>query len=172
MSVLAERYAGALFALGGTDVDLDAVTDFLTGNAPLWEALCSPAVTPEEKCRVLSRLPVIADRPLIGRFCTLLARKGRFPLLSEISSALRARMLEARNAAVCVMRCVRPPDEAERAALCKALCRLHQKSEVLLDIRTDPGLLGGFTLQIEGVVYDKSVRGHLTALAQQLRDVC
>ena len=52
----------------------------------------------------------------------------------------------------------------------KALCRLHHKKDVVFEIRTDPSLLGGFTLEIEGVTYDKSVRGALAGLTRQLEE--
>ena len=51
-----------------------------------------------------------------------------------------------------------------------ALCRLHHKKEVVFDVRTDPALLGGFTLDIEGVRYDKSVRGALGRMGRQLEE--
>ena len=34
----------------------------------------------------------------------------------------------------------------------------------------DPSLLGGFTLELEGVTYDKSVRGALAGLTRQLEE--
>ena len=51
-----------------------------------------------------------------------------------------------------------------------ALCRLHHKKEIVFDVRTDPALLGGFTLDIEGVRYDKSVRGALGRMGCQLEE--
>ena len=51
-----------------------------------------------------------------------------------------------------------------------ALCRLHHKQDVEFEVRTDPALLGGFTLEIEGMRYDKSVRGALAGLARQLEE--
>ena len=69
------------------------------------------------------------------------------------------------------MTCVRVPDAGRREQIKAALCRLHHKSEVRLIIKTDPGLLGGFILNIEGVTYDRSIRGGLLALARHLEEV-
>ena len=44
------------------------------------------------------------------------------------------------------------------------------KKEIVFDVRTDPALLGGFTLDIEGVRYDKSVRGALGRMGRQLEE--
>ena len=60
--------------------------------------------------------------------------------------------------------------EAELEKLKKALCRLHKKKDIVFDIRTDPSLVGGFTLELEGVTYDKSVRGALSGLSRQLEE--
>lgn len=52
----------------------------------LWQALCSPAVLPEEKQRVLGRLPFLKEGTLL-RFYNLLAKNGRMALLPEIVEA-------------------------------------------------------------------------------------
>lgn len=41
---------------------------------------------------------------------------------------------------------------------------------MVFEIRIDPSLLGGFTLELEGVTYDKSVRGALAGLSRQLEE--
>ena len=63
MSSTAVQYAGALRHTGCTLSDLQHTADYLTDCAPLWDALCSPAVSAREKKAVLSRLPDFdADR--------------------------------------------------------------------------------------------------------------
>ena len=57
MSSTAVQYAGALRHTGCTLSDLQHTADYLTDCAPLWDALCSPAVSAREKKAVLSRLP-------------------------------------------------------------------------------------------------------------------
>ena len=61
-------------------------------------------------------------------------------------------------------------EAGELDKLRRALCRLHRKKDIQFDLRVDPALLGGFTLDIEGVTYDKSVRGALRRLEQQLKE--
>ena len=48
------------------------------------------------------------------------------------------------------------------------LCARHGYRAVTFEIVTDETLLGGFTAEIDGVTYDKSVRGQLRALAHDL----
>ena len=78
--------------------------------------------------------------------------------------------LARRGGARCVLTCVHPLEAEELEKLRAALCRLHHKKEIVFDVRTDPALLGGFTLDIEGVRYDKSVRGALGRMGRQLEE--
>lgn len=71
---------------------------------------------------------------------------------------------------MCEMRCVRIPDEARQEKMRAALCKLHHRDRIFLKITTDPDLLGGFLLKIDGVTYDHSVRGQLRSLARQLQE--
>ena len=169
MSELARRYAEALYGVSPDEGALRTTAQALMADGTLWECLCSPAVQPWEKARVLSRLPALDGRGLLLNFYRLLAEKGRMALLPDILEAFRDRALAQRGAVRCRLTCVRRPGEAELEKLKKALCRLHKKKDIVFDIRTDPSLVGGFTLELEGVTYDKSVRGQLHALAQRLQ---
>ena len=144
MSELARRYAQALWQVSPDGEALERTARALMEEPALWEALCSPAVQAREKGRVLARLPGLEEGGPLPHFYRLLAEKGRMALLPEIAEEL----------------------EKLRAAL----CRLHHKKEIVFDVRTDPALLGGFTLDIEGVRYDKSVRGALGRMGRQLEE--
>lgn len=171
MSELARRYAEALYGLFPDEARLLAAADALRAFPPLWEALTSPAVLPDAKRRILARLSAASDPPELESFFELLARRGRTALLPDILREFHALDLRAKNTAECVMTCVREPDAGRQAQIRAVLCRLHHKSDVRLIIRTDPGLLGGFILNIEGVTYDRSIRGELLALSRHLEEV-
>ncbi|MFQ7451971.1 MAG: F0F1 ATP synthase subunit delta [Flavonifractor plautii] len=139
------------------------------GARPLGGALL-PAVQAGEKGRVLARLPGLEEGGPLPHFYRLLAEKGRMALLPEIVEAFHGLELARRGGARCVLTCVHPLEAEELEKLRAALCRLHHKKEVVFDVRTDPALLGGFTLDIEGVRYDKSVRGALGRMGRQLEE--
>ena len=170
MSELARRYARALYECAPEERPLHDTADALMACAPLWEALCSPAVRREEKCRVLDRLPLLEGQEYLLRFYRLLARKGRMALLPQIVAAFDDCVLEEKESARCVLTCTHLPDAREVEQLRRAMCRLHHKKDVIFDIRRDPSLLGGFVLEMEGVTYDKSVRGALRDLTRQLEE--
>lgn len=170
MNEIARRYAAAYFELDQDAARFADTALHIQGCAPLWDALISPAVDWHQKEHVLKRIPFFADAPELLRFYQLLVRKGRVALLPEINTALQAMALEMKNTAVCVMRCVREPDEARQKAIQSALCKLHGRDKVILKIQNDPALLGGFILEIDGVTYDRSVRGQLHDLAACLQE--
>lgn len=170
MSELSRRYAEALYSLAPDEASLRSTAGAMMSDAPLWESLRSPAVQAWEKERILSRLPELEGKEQLLHFYQLLAEKGRMALLPDILEAFHDLALKSAGAARCRLTCVRVPGDAELQKLRKALCRLHNKRDIEFDVRTDPSLLGGFTLEIEGVTYDKSVRGALAGLARQLEE--
>ena len=170
MSELTRRYAQALYQVCPDEDGLRETAGALMGDAALWEALTSPAVEPEAKGRVLARLPALDGHGLLLRFYRLLAFKGRMALLPQIVEAFHDIALEDRGAARCRLTCARVPQEEELEKLRKTLCHLHRKKDVVFDIHTQPDLIGGFVLDIEGVTYDKSVQGTLTGMFRQLEE--
>ena len=57
MNELVRRYAQALFEVSPDEETLKTTAQAMMADAPLWEALCSPAVHAWEKERVLNLLP-------------------------------------------------------------------------------------------------------------------
>ena len=170
MNELARRYAEALYGLCPDEEALRTTAQAMMADAALWESLRSPAVQAWEKARILARLPVLGGNDLLLHFYQLLASKGRMVLLPDILEAFHDKALAQRGAACCRLTCVRAPGEKELEKLRQALCHLHHKQDVVFDVHIDPSLLGGFTLEIEGVTYDKSVRGALAGLTRQLEE--
>lgn len=170
MSSLADHYAAALLELTDDGDRLEHARQTLMGCPELWSALTSPAVQGEEKQQVLSRLFDDPDEKTVNAFLQLLARKGRMELLPDIADSYQRLMLERGGGAICVMTCVHSPGAEEQMAIQNWLCARHKLNRVTMKIRLDPSLLGGFMLEIQGVTYDKSVRGGLEAMARQFRE--
>mgnify|MGYP004633150421 FL=1 len=168
MNSTAVQYAGALRHAGCTLSELRRTAGCLTGCAELWDALCSPAVSAREKKAVLARLPAFDARGELRHFYLLLADKNRFALLPEIVRQFRLLEKRENGEGLCVFRSAREPEEQSLGALARLLCARHGCRAVTFEIVTDETLLGGFTAEIDGVTYDKSVRGQLRALAHDL----
>ena len=117
MSELTRRYAQALYQVCPDEDGLRETAGALMGDAALWEALTSPAVEPEEKGRVLARLPALDGHGLLLRFYRLLASKGRMALLPAILKDFHGAALADRGCARCVITCARAPGEEELGKL-------------------------------------------------------
>lgn len=161
MSGLAKRYAMALLELCEDEPRLRADAALLTGTPALWAALKNPCIPVREKHAVLDRLLGEKTGPLFLNFYKLLCDRGRISLLPGIREAYHDCVMGRENAADAWMRCVTPPPKAQRDALCAMLCEKHGKTRVDLHIVEDPSLMGGFVLEIEGIAYDRSIRGML-----------
>lgn len=170
MTELARRYAHALYGIFPDEGTLERTAGELMKDHALWESLCSPAVQAQEKERILARLPVLDGHRILLSFYSLLADKGRMALLPEVVKAFHEKALAERGAASCRMTCVREPEAEELEKLRKVLCHLHRKQDVVFDIHIQPDIIGGFLLEIEGVTYDKSVRGTLSGMFRQLEE--
>ena len=169
MSSTAHQYAAALREAGCSLALLTQSTDYLTKHDALWEALCSPAVEAREKTAVLARLPEFPSGEALQAFYALLAKNDRFALLPEIVEAYRQLERTEQGEGLCVLRCARDPGDDTLGPLARFLCQRHGYRALTFDIVIDPEVLGGFVLEIDGVTYDKSVRGQLHALAQRLQ---
>mgnify|MGYP005830641293 CR=1 FL=1 len=168
MGELADRYAQAFLEVGGDGAELARCAQQLEGEKTLWAALISPAVEPEEKRRVLARLPEVAPPDPVGRLLSVMAEKERLPLLPEVVQSTRRLALERDGGALGRMTCARPLTEDQLERIKETLCRLHHLKKVELEVQVDPALLGGLRLELQGITYDKSVRGGLDALARTL----
>lgn len=129
MSELARRYAEACLDLS-MDAGHFADAARRMEESPLREIMENPTVDWRDKVRVLGRLPWLSEDAQLLHFYELLVKKGRMALLPDIAESYRRLDLEARNTAVCEMRCVHVPDEARQKRLVETLCALHHRDAV------------------------------------------
>jgi F-type H+-transporting ATPase subunit delta len=131
-------------------------------------ALQNPAIPKSAKERVLSALmemyPVAATT---GNFMRVLLDHNRFAYFGEIVDCY-LRILDERNGIVPALATVASPlTEAQAEGLRKDISGAIGH-EVKLEVRPDPGLIGGVVLQLGSTVYDGSVRKHLENIRQRL----
>jgi F-type H+-transporting ATPase subunit delta len=169
MNEIARRYAAAFYELDSDTEKFSRTAGEILDCQPLRQTLEDPSIDWREKVRVLARLPLFQGETLLLHFYQLLVKKGRFGLLAEINQAYQDLHRQENNTALCRMTCVRVPDGERLEKIQAELCKRHKKDRVELEITTNPNLLGGFVLEIDGVTYDHSVQGRLTRLERQLQ---
>lgn len=170
MRALETRYALALLELTQDEEGLEAGASLLTQDSALWRALNNPCVPAGEKDKVLCRLlPGKVNKELLS-FFRLLCRRERLPLLPAIQRQYHQIKLKSEGGAQAVFRCARQPDPQDLSRIGEVLKKRHGLSKVEFRVELEPELLGGFTIQLEGVTYDKSVRGMLRGLRRSLKE--
>ncbi len=169
MTELIQRYAAALYDLAQTDnMGLTGAAQELLEQEQLWKVLTSSAVQVEEKKELIRSAAPLAGLEPLKAFLCLLAEEGHLDLFPYILEEVHQLELAADGGAVCVMTCAHKPDQAALDDVRRAVCRLRNLDRVVLQVKIDPELLGGFVLEVQGVTYDRSVKGRLERLAKGL----
>ena len=169
MTELIQRYAAALYDLAQTDnMGLTGAAQELLEQEQLWKVLTSSAVRVEEKKELIRSAAPLAGLEPLQAFLCLLAEEGHLDLFPGILEEVHQLELAADGGAVCVMTCAHKPDQAALDDVRRAVCRLRNLDRVVLQVKIDPELLGGFVLEVQGVTYDRSVKGRLERLAKGL----
>ena len=169
MTELIQRYAAALYDLAQTDnMGLTGAAQELLEQEQLWKVLTSSAVQVEEKKELIRSAAPLAGLEPLKAFLCLLAEEGHLDLFPDILEEVHQLELAADGGAVCVMTCGHKPDQAALDDVRRAVCRLRNLDRVVLQVKIDPELLGGFVLEVQGVTYDRSVKGRLERLAKGL----
>ena len=169
MTELIQRYAAALYDLAQTDnMGLTGAAQELLEQEQLWKVLTSSAVQVEEKKELIRSAAPLAGLEPLQAFLCLLSEEGHLDLFPDILEEVHQLELAADGGAVCVMTCAHKPDQAALDDVRRAVCRLRNLDRVVLQVKIDPELLGGFVLEVQGVTYDRSVKGRLERLAKGL----
>ena len=179
MSV-ASSYAKALFeaaAEGKSQSELSKACDeiesqlgqlvtLMTSSKEAKVALTSPVTTSKEKAALIQALTTKAGAaPMVSRFATLLASKGRFGLLPEVRDVFTQVRLGAEGGVSGRLEAAEPMSDADVAALAKAFeKKLGRK--IAFRVSTNPALLAGVRVTVNGVTYDGTLKSQL----DQLRD--
>ena len=171
MSETTQRYAAALFGAAGSDAKaVRAAADALMANKTLWTALQSKAVSPAEKKQLVADAAELDGQDALKAFLGLVAEADAMTELPAIMAEYSRLALAAQGGVECQVTCARQPDEATQTAIREAVCKLRGATNAVLEIKIDPSILGGFVLDVDGVTYDRSVKGRLDRLARGMQD--
>ncbi len=174
MSAVGRRYAKAIAAVAEEQHALEQTADelqllrALAEDPKIAHGLANPLLSPSAR-RGLAR--AIADqfklRPMMRNFLCLLADHGRLGALPVIAEEYQ-KLFDAKLGRVRATITSSAPLSAEQAdGIIAALGRQTQRT-VLAEQRVDATLLGGVVVDIEGKVYDGSLRTQLEGLAHAI----
>jgi F-type H+-transporting ATPase subunit delta len=164
------RYADAAFQLAERDGTLDAwqrdlaIASGLARDERVARAVNSPIVPFAERRKSLLGNLV---SPQVRNLCLLLAERGRFAVLPDVSAEYDALVRESRGIVAATVATPVPLSEGELAQV-KARVEELAGAKVELVRITDPALLGGLTIRIGDRLIDASVQGRLERLRGRL----
>jgi len=170
----ARRYAKALLDLARgqglqetVGVELARVTEVLA-DPSLAQLLALPNLPLKTRRDITERLSTaLALQPLTSNFLRVLAENGRLDIIPQVENAYQHLLERALGRVRAKVRAAAPLSEEELNALVDAFSRLTNMT-VLPTIELDPELLGGVTVEIEGRVYDASLKTQLQRLGETL----
>jgi len=173
---LAGRYASALFDLArdGKQIDavgrsLDTLNQALADSRELSELVDSPLVSRAESGRAFAALaPQLQLDPITSNFIGVLARNGRKRELRSVIRAFRRLAADHRGETTADVITARPLNDDQVAQL-KSQLRARAGTNVAIDARIDPQILGGIIVKVGSQLIDASIRTKLNRLAQAMK---
>ena len=144
--------------------DMREMTDIWNNSEELRSSMLSSAVTDEEKERIADR----AFSPAGASCIKMLLHKGALNELPAVVREYEKLKLKQLGAVVCQLYCAQKPSEELTAQFREVIRKKLGCNEVVLDIRIDPSLIGGYVLHADGKTYDKSVKNALKGLQKDL----
>jgi F-type H+-transporting ATPase subunit delta len=164
MTQHAINYAKVLFDLYIPEESIHNMAQLVLGNRELIEALSNPAIKKNEKGNVID---VVFDEE-VRSFLKVLCDNECFEIIDEILEAYNAILLDSKNIIKATITFVTRPDDDQLEKIKEMVCKKYNKSGVLLELKEDSSLLGGFILSVGDMVYDKSILGTLSNLHKTL----
>jgi F-type H+-transporting ATPase subunit delta len=171
---LSRRYTKALFQLareaGQEEKIGHEVEQFFSvyRQTELQQVLTNPAVGLDARKKILRQVTEIQQlSPLTSHFLSLLSDRDRLPHLAAIVSCYRRLLNEARGRVEAKVVSASALGTEQVEQLRERLRGISGK-DVVLQQETDASLLGGLLIELEGKIYDGSIRTQLVNMKQRI----
>jgi F-type H+-transporting ATPase subunit delta len=174
---LAGRYAKSLLDLASemnqVDVicaDMKLLKRICASNADFKALLRSPVIKPGTKEKIISS--IIADKvnTTTSAFISLLVRKGREGNLPEIADAFVDQFNKLRDIHTLKLTTAIPVSEELKAVIVDKTKAATGLKNIELEAAVKDELIGGFTLELEGMLVDASIQRDLKDIKKQFMD--
>lgn len=148
------------------EAQFDEITAMMNQSREVKAALIAPVTNMREKVSLIEALSTKMQlEPVFTQFLKLLAKKGRMSLVGEIREAFITVRLAHEGGVSGRLVSAEPMSEADIASLAQAFSEKFGK-RVAFQVSTDPSLLAGMKVTVNGTTFDGTLRSQL----QKLRD--
>lgn len=176
MSLVARKYAQALFMVGTENNQGEAILADFTGIVNLFKVekdllnlMLTPSLNSDEK-GILQRVFDSVSNQYVKNTLKILVDKGRFENIFEIYDVFKGLYNEQKNLVEARVFTVVPLDEVQRVALEENLAKRFSK-KVILENVIDASILGGAVVYIGGQVIDGSIKNQLNQMKTQMNSL-
>lgn len=176
-TILARRYAKALFSLGkqnGKSEEYSQALGVIAGlfhdeAAGVRDALSNPLYPLEVRQQVMAKIAkkIKADT-ILSAFLALVVDKSRAAILPDIADELRILTDRERNISHGV---VVSAVALNKALLAKTQATLEKLTgtQVILETKVDPSIIGGIVAKVGDLVLDGSIKTQLNGLKESIK---
>jgi F-type H+-transporting ATPase subunit delta len=176
VTLLAERYAAALFDIADERRTLDAVAAdlrqlraMLSESPDLGRLIKSPILSRDAQGRAIAALAEAAELSrLVRDFLAVVARNRRLFAVPAMIAAYLARLAARRGEITAEVTAAQPLTGEQLDALGEELRRSAGR-RVAVDVRVDAGLLGGIVVKLGSRLVDASLNGRLRRLQSAMK---
>ena len=174
--LIPRRYAKALYKYAVENGDAQEIYEILKGLSfrytaidELKRAVLNPDISDEDKGAFMLKLVGGKPGSSLDKFLLLCVRNNRAEYLQKISLAYVDLYREAHEIAHVDIFTAVPMPEAEINAIMDIVKKRLGAKTLEIHQQIDPELIGGFTVTINGLVLDASVKRELNELRLQLQ---
>ncbi len=147
--------------------ELDVVQELLRENPEYIRLLQEPSVPKKERLGLLDQAFGDVLHPYMLNFLKLLTEKGLLREFRACAAAYRSRYNEDHGIADAYVTSAAELSKEQEERLQSKLEQISGK-KVILHYKTDATLMGGMRVELEGRLYDGSVRGRIADLKKRL----
>ena len=173
---IAERYARALLDIGvdrGTlenlGTELNRVNTLFAQSEDLYKVMSHPSFNAETRKNVLGEL---MERVIVGPTCRnfifLLVDRNRISMIQRITKVFGDLVDQHLGRVRATITVAQPMSDPDRKRLERALGSATGK-QVMLEHQVDPSIIAGVVTEVDGRVFDGSVRTSLAKMGARLR---
>ena len=174
MSKAGDLYGQSLYDLAAEENLTDdilgemvSVREIFKENPDYITLLSEPSVPRKERLQLVDEAFDGSLQPYLMNFIKILIEKGLLREFSACQKRFRKSYNEAHGIAEAVVTTAVALDEAQLSALKEKLEKLSGK-KILLQQKTDVSVLGGVRVDLEGQLFDGTVKGRLSELRRRV----
>ncbi len=174
MSSAGDLYGQSLYDLAAeenlTDEilgEMEVVKGIFKENPDYVTLLSEPSVPKNERLQLVDQAFDNSLQPYLLNFIKILIEKGLLREFSACQKRFRKSYNEAHGIADALVTTAVKLSDTQLAQLKEKLEKISGK-KILLEQKTDPGVLGGVRVDLEGQLFDGTVKGRLSELRRRV----